>query len=60
MAKKFLFEILNDEKQVVCTITDINVLKAYDESVLKDMYKSGHRFKLNGKSTSLKAATELL
>lgn len=54
-----LFEIFNDEKQRVCFIESMSVLKGYDKDILTSMYKSGHRFKLDNKTISLKAMLEL-
>lgn len=47
-----LFEVLRDKQGLMCT-NEINCI--YDKDTLTSMYKSGHRFKLNGKAATVDA-----
>ena len=52
------FEVINDKNETVMYTDDVSCV--YEKSVLNHMYKSGHKFKINGKIIALKNISEKL
>lgn len=53
-----LFEVINDKKQTVMFTEEKECI--YENDILKLMFNAGYKFKLNGKSITLKSLKDFI